>query len=127
MVLSQLPFLSFVGIINYTYLYKPECGVGDNRDKEQLPQINICMHMGETSRLPIYQVLYSGSLKDVSTLETTFIENGHNLRRQADVRRDGQRLLQHAKRQCHAELRQSCSIRHCRSVHLPICEEDGRQ
>jgi len=44
---------------------------GYNRDKEQLPQINICMLMGETSRLPIYQVLYSGSLKDVSTLETT--------------------------------------------------------
>nr|WP_080752165.1 IS1634 family transposase [Bradyrhizobium japonicum] len=44
---------------------------GYNRDREQLPQINICMLMGETSRLPIYQVLYSGSLKDVSTLETT--------------------------------------------------------
>jgi transposase len=44
---------------------------GYNRDKEILPQINICMLMGETSRLPIYQVLYSGSLKDVNTLETT--------------------------------------------------------
>lgn len=44
---------------------------GYNRDKEQLAQINICMLMGETSRLPIYQVLYSGSLKDVTTLETT--------------------------------------------------------
>lgn len=44
---------------------------GYNRDNEQLPQINICMLMGETSRLPIYQVPYSGSLKDVSTLETT--------------------------------------------------------
>lgn len=44
---------------------------GYNRDKEQLPQINICMLMGEKSRLPIYQVLYSGSLKDVSTLKTT--------------------------------------------------------
>lgn len=44
---------------------------GYNRDKETLPQINICMLMGETSRLPIYQVIYSGSLKDVSTLETT--------------------------------------------------------
>ena len=29
------------------------------------------MLMGETSRLPIYQVPYSGSLKDVSTLEKT--------------------------------------------------------
>lgn len=44
---------------------------GYNRDKEHLPQINICMLMGQTSQLPIYQVLYSGSLKDVSTLETT--------------------------------------------------------
>lgn len=44
---------------------------GYNRDKEQLAQINICILMGETSRLPIYQVLYSGSLKDVTTLETT--------------------------------------------------------
>ena len=29
------------------------------------------MLMGETSRLPVYQTLYSGSLKDVSTLTTT--------------------------------------------------------
>ena len=44
---------------------------GYNRDHEALPQVNLCMLMGETSRLPIYQVLYSGSLKDVSTLDTT--------------------------------------------------------
>lgn len=44
---------------------------GYNRDKEQLAQINICMLMGEKSRLPIYQTIYSGSLKDVSTLKTT--------------------------------------------------------
>lgn len=44
---------------------------GYNRDNEQLAQINLCMLMGETSRLPVYQVPYSGSLKDVSTLETT--------------------------------------------------------
>lgn len=44
---------------------------GYNRDGEQLPQINICMLMGEKSRLPIYQTIYSGSLKDVSTLEVT--------------------------------------------------------
>ncbi|NLB43510.1 MAG: IS1634 family transposase [Clostridiales bacterium] len=45
---------------------------GYNRDHENLPQINICMLMGETSRLPVYQTVYSGSLKDVSTLRTTF-------------------------------------------------------
>jgi transposase len=44
---------------------------GYNRDKEKLPQINICMLVGEKSRLPIMQVVYSGSLKDVSTLKST--------------------------------------------------------
>lgn len=44
---------------------------GYNRDNEQLAQINICMLMGEKSKLPIYQTIYSGSLKDVSTLKTT--------------------------------------------------------
>ena len=44
---------------------------GYNRDKESLPQINLCMLMGQGTRLPVYQVPYSGSLKDVSTLECT--------------------------------------------------------
>lgn len=44
---------------------------GYNRDGESLPQINICMLMGESSRLPIYQTVYSGSLKDASTLNAT--------------------------------------------------------
>lgn len=44
---------------------------GYNRDRENLPQINLCMLMGATSRLPIYQSVYSGSLRDVVTLETT--------------------------------------------------------
>ena len=44
---------------------------GYNRDGESLPQVNICMLMGESSRLPIYQMVYSGSLKDASTLTTT--------------------------------------------------------
>ena len=44
---------------------------GYNRDHEALPQINLCMLMGEKSKLPIYQTIYSGSLKDVSTLKTT--------------------------------------------------------
>jgi transposase len=44
---------------------------GYNRDGEQLQQINICMLMGYRSRLPIYQTVYSGSLKDVSTLQKT--------------------------------------------------------
>jgi len=47
---------------------------GYNRDDENLPQINICMLMGLDSMLPIYQTTYSGSIGDVSTLDTTFHE-----------------------------------------------------
>ena len=44
---------------------------GYNRDGENLPQVNICLLMGYKSRYPIYQSVYGGSLKDVTTLETT--------------------------------------------------------
>ena len=44
---------------------------GYNRDREALPQINICLLMGYQSRYPIYQRVYSGSLKDVTTLRAT--------------------------------------------------------
>lgn len=44
---------------------------GYNRDGEDLPQVNICMLMGERSMLPIYQTVFSGSIKDVKTLEST--------------------------------------------------------
>ena len=44
---------------------------GYNRDSENLPQINICLLMGHQSRYPIYQTVYSGSLKDVTTLQAT--------------------------------------------------------
>jgi hypothetical protein len=44
---------------------------GYNRDNEKLAQINLCLLMGQTSRLPIYQTVYSGSMNDVSTLKTT--------------------------------------------------------
>ena len=47
---------------------------GYNRDHDNLPQINLCMLMGETRQLPIYQSLYSGSQKDVSTLATTLTQ-----------------------------------------------------
>ena len=47
---------------------------GYNRDHENLPQINLCMLLGEQSRLPIFQTVYSGSLKDVSTLQCTLSE-----------------------------------------------------
>jgi transposase len=51
-----------------------DCEWGHNRDNENLPQINLCMLFGEKSRLPVYQTNYSGSLGDVSTLETTMNE-----------------------------------------------------
>jgi transposase len=44
---------------------------GYNRDHGDLPQINICMLMGEESKLPVYQTVYEGSINDVSTLMTT--------------------------------------------------------
>jgi hypothetical protein len=47
---------------------------GYNRDGEKLAQINLCMLMGETSGLPVFQTVYAGSLKDVSTLKTTIRE-----------------------------------------------------
>ncbi|MDR3331657.1 MAG: IS1634 family transposase [Synergistaceae bacterium] len=49
---------------------------GYNRDGEGLPQVNICLLMGEESMLPIYQTVYSGSIKDVSTLDVTLAEFG---------------------------------------------------
>lgn len=50
------------------------CEWGYNRDGENLPQINICMLFGEDSKLPVYQTVYSGSLRDVSTLKATIAE-----------------------------------------------------
>ena len=50
------------------------CEWGHNRDGENLKQVNICMLFGEDSRLPVYQTLYSGSLRDVSTLRSTISE-----------------------------------------------------
>jgi len=50
------------------------CEWGYNRDGDDLPQINICMLFGETSKLPVFQTVYSGSLRDVSTLRATLSE-----------------------------------------------------
>jgi len=62
--------LDITSVSSYSRLID-EVEWGYNRDHEQLPQINLCLLMGERSRLPIYQTIYSGSLKDVSTLKTT--------------------------------------------------------
>ena len=42
---------------------------GYNRDGEDLPQINILMLTSETTHLPVYYRILSGSIKDVSTLK----------------------------------------------------------
>jgi transposase len=44
---------------------------GYNRDNGKLAQINLCLLMGEKSRLPVFHTVYNGSLKDVSTLKAT--------------------------------------------------------
>ena len=41
---------------------------GYNRDKEDLPQINLAMLFGQSSQLPIFYNFYPGSIRDVSTL-----------------------------------------------------------
>lgn len=62
--------LDITSISSYSQLIE-EVQWGYNRDGEELPQINLCLLLGESSRLPIYQYVYSGSLKDVTTLEHT--------------------------------------------------------
>jgi transposase len=42
---------------------------GYNRDKEKLPQINICMALGEKSRMPVSFELLQGAIKDVTALK----------------------------------------------------------
>lgn len=42
---------------------------GYNRDGENLPQINMCLLLGEKSGIPIYYESLNGSIKDVSALE----------------------------------------------------------
>lgn len=46
---------------------------GYNRDKEELPQINLGMYYGEKSRLPVYYNVYSGSITDKTELEYMFL------------------------------------------------------
>lgn len=47
--------------------------LGYNRDKENLPQINLGMFFGEESALPIFYNIYPGSIKDVKTLSNMLI------------------------------------------------------
>jgi len=69
---SELEYLALdiTSISSYSELIE-DVEWGYNRDNENLPQINLCMLLGEKSGLPVYQTIYSGSLKDVSTLKST--------------------------------------------------------
>jgi transposase len=62
--------LDITSISSYSQLIS-EVEWGYNRDKEKLPQINLCLLVGEKTRLPVFQTVYSGSIGDVSTLKTT--------------------------------------------------------
>lgn len=42
---------------------------GYNRDKEDMPQINLGMLFGQTSFLPVFYNIYQGSIRDVATLK----------------------------------------------------------
>jgi transposase len=42
---------------------------GYNRDNEKLPQINLGMYYGLTTRMPVYYSIYNGSIPDKSYLE----------------------------------------------------------
>jgi len=66
--------LDITSISSYSELIG-EVEWGYNRDHEQLPQVNLCMLLGEKSRLPVYQTIYNGSLKDVTTLYNTLAEH----------------------------------------------------
>jgi transposase len=62
--------LDITSVSSYSQLID-EVEWGYNRDGENLPQVNLCLLLGESSHLPIFQTLYNGSIKDVSTLSST--------------------------------------------------------
>jgi transposase len=76
---NELFALDITSISSYSELVE-YVAWGYNRDKEKLAQVNVCMLVGEKSRLPIFQMEYNGAIKDVSTLKTTLsVASGINL------------------------------------------------
>jgi hypothetical protein len=65
--------LDITSVSSYSKLIT-DCEWGYNRDGEDIPQINVSLLFGEKTHLPIYQTVYSGSLKDVSTFRATIKE-----------------------------------------------------
>jgi transposase len=62
--------LDTTSISSYSELIQ-DINFGHNRDNEKLKQVNVCLLLGEKSGLPIFQMVYEGSLNDVRTLKTT--------------------------------------------------------
>ena len=62
--------LDITSISSYSELIN-DAEWGYNRDGEKLPQVNVCLLLGEKSHLPIFQKVYSGSIGDISTLKST--------------------------------------------------------
>jgi transposase len=50
---------------------------GYNRDGERLPQINMGLYIGQTSRLPVFYVTYPGSIVDKSHLPSMMAYNAN--------------------------------------------------
>jgi hypothetical protein len=42
---------------------------GYNRDKEKLPQVNMALYLGQSSKLPVFYLTYKGSIVDKSHLQ----------------------------------------------------------
>ena len=70
---SEYIALDITSISSYSQLIE-SCEWGYNRDKEKLPQINLCMLFGEGSKFPVFFKDYLGSIADVATLNTTIKE-----------------------------------------------------
>ncbi|MDR1656228.1 MAG: transposase [Deltaproteobacteria bacterium] len=66
---SEYLALDITSISSYSNLVRA-VEYGHNRDNERLPQINYCLLYGEESGLPVYSSLYTGSIHDVTTLES---------------------------------------------------------
>lgn len=47
--------------------------LGYNRDRENLPQINLGVLYGETTGLPVYYQIFNGSIKDVQTIKNLIV------------------------------------------------------
>jgi transposase len=73
--------LDITSISSYSSLIR-DCERGYNRGGEDLAQINVCLLFGQKPGLPVYQTVYSGSLKNVSTFSSVcWVETGGSWRK----------------------------------------------